>query len=129
MLSLLDLENKYPILYKDNAIVKYGGISCHSGWHKLIDDLSRDLEQWMIDNPKEEPIIVCQIKEKFGGLRFYVDGGNSESQQIIDKAEDASLTICDTCGGNGKSREINGWIHTICQDCYLKQAKEIKDSR
>ena len=58
---------------------------------------------------------IFQIKEKFGGLRFYVDG-TTELLDFIDEMEAKSLTICEKCGKPGKPRE-GGWILTLCDEC------------
>jgi len=56
---------------------------------------------------------IHQIKEKFGGLRFYCDfeWGLEES-----KLEERSLSICEECGRPGKPRG-GGWIKTLCDSC------------
>jgi len=59
---------------------------------------------------------IYQIKEKFGGLRFYVDG-TTELLDFIDEMEAKSLTICEHCGKPGKPR-YGGWVLTMCDECY-----------
>jgi hypothetical protein len=56
---------------------------------------------------------IHQIKEKFGGLRFYCDNewGLEES-----KLEERSLTICEECGAPGEIRDT-GWWKTLCDSC------------
>ena len=56
---------------------------------------------------------IHQIKEKFGGLRFYCDfeWGLDES-----KLEERSLSICEECGRPGELRTI-GWWKTLCDSC------------
>ena len=39
-------------------------------------------------------VYVCQAKEKFGGLRWYDEGGNEKTRDIIDKYEEISLHTC-----------------------------------
>ncbi len=56
---------------------------------------------------------LVQVKEKFGGLRFYADGGSSELQAQIELAEAMSYRTCETCGAPGVPRR-GGWIRTLC---------------
>ena len=65
------------------------------------------------------PLTVGQIKEKFGGLRFYVDGGLSpEHQGMVALAEALSYRICETCGAPGEPRTNIGRIRTLCDVCH-----------
>lgn len=62
---------------------------------------------------------ISQIKEKFGGLRFYCSG-TDEIFALVHVAEDASYKICQYCGTTDNvSRIDDGWIRTICTQCKL----------
>lgn len=60
----------------------------------------------------EVPVAV-QIKEKFGTLRFYVEGWDTKSQAFVEFAEYHSARICETCGAPGKTRS-GRWLKTLC---------------
>lgn len=81
------------------------------GWFKLVTDLMTDLLTLGWDGK------VSQVKEKFGGLRFYLDESNKQIEDRISKAEDDSFNTCETCGDPGKSRTKNYWIKTLCNKC------------
>ena len=72
-----DLMSKYPILFcqKNKSmqeICMFWGIECGLGWYKQIDELCSTLEELNNDYKKYKvQIQATQIKEKFGGLRFY----------------------------------------------------------
>lgn len=76
------------------------------GWHGLIDRIVAVL-------PRETSVL--QVKEKFGGLRFYVDSAPAHVLDVIDECEAESLTICEACGRPGKLRE-GGWLKTLCDE-------------
>jgi hypothetical protein len=58
---------------------------------------------------------IIQIKEKFGGLRFYCDiDGTDEFLQL--NLMEKSYTICEECGRPGEERP-GGWVKTLCDDC------------
>ena len=56
---------------------------------------------------------ILQVKEKFGGLRFYVHGTDRRTLVFIYELEKLSLTVCETCGKPGLPRP-NGWTKTLC---------------
>jgi hypothetical protein len=56
---------------------------------------------------------VAQIKEKFGGLRFYYDGGDDVINGMVRMAEAWAGHTCEECGAPGTSRD-GGWIKTLC---------------
>lgn len=82
-----------------------------AGWSDLIDEIYNKLP----DNA-----FILQIKEKFGGLRFYVDNISGEVQDFIWEVEDRSLGICEVCGKEGKPRD-GGWIKTLCDEHSLSE--------
>lgn len=92
------------------------------GWYLLIKNLIKDLISLGWD--KE----ICQVKEKFGGLRFYINEGSDEIHNRITKAEKESYEICDRCGKSGELRTDLGWISTLC-DNHHKEIKEKKQSK
>ena len=62
---------------------------------------------------------VLQVKEKFGGLRFYVNSATEEMYRLISEAESQSYEICEECGKPGTlSQKIKGgWMKTLCLEC------------
>ena len=85
------------------------------GWQSLIDILDRQLT---ILDPDYK---ILQVKEKFGGLRYYIntsdDCTNTDRMYaIIDTIESLSFRICEDCGRPGEERK-NGWIRTLCDEC------------
>lgn len=64
---------------------------------------------------KVPQVVAVQVKEKFGGLRFYVNGGDDAVDSFISFAESMSHRICEKCGKPGKSR-TGGWIYTLCDE-------------
>jgi hypothetical protein len=63
--------------------------------------------------PRVEWIRVAQIKEKFGGLRFYYDGGDAQISGMVTMAERWAGRSCETCGNLGERRS-GGWMRTLC---------------
>lgn len=57
-----------------------------------------------------------QIKEKFGGLRYYMGSETKAMTEAISEAERKSFETCEQCGAPGKLRR-GGWISTLCDIC------------
>jgi hypothetical protein len=100
------LENGY---YTDRDPIKSRGFfSVGNGWLGIIKTLIEDLIQLGWDKQ------ICQVKEKFGGLRFYINSGSDEIHKRITEAESKSHEVCEKCGEPGKSIS-GGWIFTLCE--------------
>jgi hypothetical protein len=87
---------------------------CGDGWYQLLNDLASQL---VALEPPEADVHVNQVKETFGGLRFYTRSVLSAvSQQCIEDAEAQSFTICESCGAPGTLQSREGWLRTSCLD-------------
>jgi len=127
------LCEKYPKIFKnrfsspDESCMSFG-FECGDGWFTLIDKLCFLLQgkfdvasYGKTEEEKEELQPVAeQVKEKFGGLRFYMSGGNDEMRGMIQMAESMSFVICEDCGFPGKKR-TGGWIFTKCDSCWKQR--------
>jgi len=50
------------------------GFECGDGWFDLIDVLCSTIQSYLDSNPSKQQVVVVQVKEKFGTLRFYTEG-------------------------------------------------------
>jgi hypothetical protein len=121
------LCQEFPLLYADRhadmrTTCMCWGFDVGDGWFSIILGLSRRLEELISALPEGERggYRASQVKEKFGGLRFYMTGQTDEMDTLIDAAEDASLVTCERCGQPGKPRN-SGWIRTLCEKCDLER--------
>lgn len=119
------MEEKYPKMLSG----QYGGFAVGEGWWVILDKLMGQIQhhidwshkhrQWDIDNNKENirevvpQVVIAQIKEKFGGLRFYYDGGDDYISGLVSMAESWAGSICEECGSIGTRRD-GGWVRTLC---------------
>ena len=121
------LVKAFPLLYDDRdapmqSTAMCWGFACSDGWFDIIWDLSSKLEpliQKCIDEEQDTELYpkAFQVKEKFGGLRFYMTCGSREIFDLIEEAEILSYKTCEECGKPGEERD-GGWIHTLCDDCH-----------
>jgi hypothetical protein len=96
------------------------GFECEDGWYDLIYDLCQKIEK--LD--PEGFTRAVQVKEKFGGLRFYTTSATDEILDVIETAEDKSEKTCERCGKNGKNRTYGTWLKTLCTKCHNKYVVE-----
>lgn len=64
---------------------------------------------------KVEQVVVEQVKEKFGTLRFYYSGGDEAIDGMVRMAESMSSVMCEECGKPGE-QTTGGWIRTLCEE-------------
>jgi len=114
------LWNDFPTLYKGKdkpiteSLIPFG-FECGDGWFNLIYELSEKITKL---DPNCEAV---QVKEKFGGLRFYTNGNIDEVDSLIDEYEETSYHTCEECGDTTTAKERGGyWIRTLCDKCFEK---------
>lgn len=89
-----------------------------NGWEKTTytEEHLAKKEAAIVEEMNALPIAV-QVKEKFGGLRFYVHGANDEQYAIISSMEHMSQYVCEECGTmKGSMLYSMGWYKTLCPD-------------
>jgi hypothetical protein len=59
-------------------------------------------------------VVAVQVKEKFGTLRFYYNGGDDYISGLMHMAESMSSVTCDECGAPGNTGNSGGWIAVRC---------------
>ena len=106
------LKERHPSLFEGIHF------ECGDGWFNLLDVLAKGIDQ-------RAPGVcrAVQVKEKFGGLRFYFSTYEDIDQRAADAihgmvwmAESLSYHTCEECGVPG-SRRPAGWIRTLCDTC------------
>lgn len=108
-----------------NNLMSFGW-ECDKGWYPIIQELIDRLNN-LKSSSRLEDIYVLQIKEKFGTLRFYVSGGNDDSDSLITYYEGLSEHVCEKCGEfyTSRLRVKNHWYKTLCDKCAKELGYEI----
>jgi len=151
-----DLCKDFPVLYKDRNAPKQEtcmcwGFSCGDGWHGIIRELSAAITHATSPhvsggNMKAASggyyecgfnVVVGQVKEKFGTLRFYYHSEPKEGvlpeaideryaaemaeriYGLVEMAERMSSITCEVCGNPG-TLGGRGWMSTLCEPCRAK---------
>lgn len=128
-MTIEELINKYPKIFKD-----YEGnpgqcnwLDLPKGWIPVVDKLCGAIQDY-VDNTswysggekhKPEQVTCVQMKEKFGGLRFYTNGHNDVIEGMIKMAEYLCDNTCDECGSEEDLGITAGWISVKCRTCII----------
>src|SRR5882672_8393132 len=130
-------------------------VHCGRGWLQVVLKLMKDIDAVWRDFPVDVAPERCwcpvEVKEKFGGLRFYpqvlvsarktdteerIADVNKRAQKMSDlirAAEEECAKLCEDCGNESTGpRWVNNWVRTVCQGCYdlwlaedVEQLKEV----
>lgn len=108
------------------------GFECGDGWYTIIAETMRLIqshtdftnhrrELLLKENKYNQEIpervaqtVFTQVKEKFGTLRIYYEGGDGYIKGVIRMAEAMSAHTCETCGAPGETGG-EGWVRTLCE--------------
>lgn len=102
-------------------VIDAGFFELHEGWYELLKNLIGELIVAGWDKK------VVQVKEKFGGLRFYIPSSDVVGDEVVEikipqlirniirKYEELSYHTCEKCGKDGVLRK-GKWIRTLCDE-------------
>jgi hypothetical protein len=136
---------KYPDIFRERNLPMSQTCMCWSfcinkGWYYILDNLCEKLES--ISRLTGIKTYFIQIKEKFGGARFYhssdiIDCKMSPSDKefwyeiiddLISTTEESCSYICAECGGyREKMITIGSWVYDICEPCFRKLKPDCKE--
>ncbi len=159
------LGKNYPFMRKQSFLAEqrkngyisdlYGafGCECYDGWYGVIDEMCSKITDVYAEEEIEPDIVIDQIKEKYGTLRFYYhfegrDKGiaaidilgkgslrmkakehrpiDKKIFDIVDWGEKQSGHICELCSSPGVLRN-DDWLMVRCDDCWKKYLKKNKN--
>ena len=113
----LELQDKlckeFPILFPGTQYFE-----CGDGWYNLIWELCYKLTEEITNSwpvVMYPSIYVVQVKEKFGRLRFYLSVTDDDLEKIIRDYERYSSRTCEVCGKPAVTKNVNGWLKTMCR--------------
>lgn len=128
---------KYPKIFRNRRgdpkqTLMCFGFEHDDGWYDIIDTLCNTIQHhldWKRESDEFKSLsdeewdeshqtVAVQVKEKWGGLRFYVNSSDNYIDGAIALAESLSLRTCEQCGAPGKPRG-GGWVRTLC-DSHVK---------
>lgn len=136
-MSLINFD-KYPylrvigdeVVQPDETIADWIPPGWEPAFYELCDEINTLLKEYQLS---PDCVTVCQIKEKFGELRFYttlnltdVDSRDLR-KEIASKFSDLELKamaktskICHNCGAPAQYRST-GWVLPCCPQCAAEE--------
>lgn len=153
----MELQNalcaKYPSIFREiggepSQTCMAFGIECGNGWHDLIDLLCDSISHQVETTNQYYPqtkfaVVAAQVKEKYGGLRFYVDyvydhEADANSMRIINQRIDTitgmihmvermSVRTCETCGGKCEVDRESPFPRAECYACDVLRRQAADD--
>lgn len=120
--------------YPKSSLMVFG-FECGDGWFHLIEELLLAAKQ-RVEAGGWGSFRVVQVKEKFGGLRFYYEGGDEHFAGMVEMAERLSFRICEACGAwatetriarDPETGEPRGyWVATLCAEHHRMRDSGLK---
>lgn len=141
-------ELKFPYYFSTepgwDTLLEYILASCQ----KRLEYLKRLLKKYNLD-PSLAEVNIGQVKEKFGGLRFYASINyhndlDNEDEEVrlrfqkdfeevqntfyimISVIESMSYCICEYCGTTQNVTVEGSWVKTLCKDCRHKKENHLE---
>ncbi len=100
----MDSTKKHPELYE-----RCYDFSPPPGWVDIVDRLSDKLA-------KDPAVRIVQVKEKYAGLRVYLEDVDQRADDLVRAAEAQAAEVCQECGyGPVKVVSRGGWLRRLCQ--------------
>lgn len=123
------LFERYPAIFIEKNLSRYEsamyqGIECGDGWFTLIDTLCRRLQK-ETDQSETPQIVVTQIKEKLGRLRFRTRTASERQRAMIELAEALSECTCEICGAPANLEYVDFQRGIQCNRCIAKSTQQL----
>lgn len=87
------------------------------GWQPIV----REMHAKVLEIDPD--LKVVQIKEKFGGLRYYYHSEHPYQSDVsnaitdlVARAEQKCEETCEFCGEPGENKAPHGWFKTLCEE-------------
>jgi hypothetical protein len=103
-------------------------ISCSRGWYPLLVELDEQLRA-LLPN-----YVIHQVKEKYGGLRYYWEPGGEVgddpeqrvelAKKLVASAEKRAGVTCELCGEVSRLHRTPApwpWYKTLCPGCAARE--------
>jgi hypothetical protein len=129
------IKRLYPKFLSPRVSLEYP-----EGWNKIVDSLFESVSDYYYTHIENEhffhsPPLFCQLKEKFGTGRFYIDALDEKPEiveglyNIISLHEERCASTCEMCGYNDASLKIKGMLlstrcsaHSLAADGWSSAA-------
>lgn len=116
------LFEAFPAIFAEKDLSEqescmHWGITCGDGWFDLVWGLCADLQSAADCGIIEQPV-AAQVKEKLGGLRFYLNHHDNFANTLVSESEEIAWETCENCGSTDDIRTTKGYISRLCPPCF-----------
>lgn len=115
------LNRKIKKAIETNSIEPIININQGNWWVDRCEEILAEKKYEKVPE-KVNHVVATQVKEKFGTLRFYYEGGDDYVRGLVSMAESMSAVTCEVCGDAGRLRG-RGWLYTACDEHTKEQDK------
>ena len=116
-----ELIERYPKIFNKNFYFE-----CNQGWKEILDNACGLIQNHCDNlearnNNQANQVKAVQIKEKFGGLRFYTNMVDDYIRGVINMAEFMSYSTCEICGDKAfeftleEKEQRSTWEPILCE--------------
>ena len=112
-----------------------------AGWGDVIYNGLVKLDHLLQEHNAKDRIVIEQVKEKWGSLRFYsiflprekeisdeeyaVElAWQDEFYRTVNEMENETMRVCYNCGTRDNIQCYGGWVHFACPACEKKRIEE-----
>ncbi len=112
-----EMYDKYPKTLKGLSYFEI-----NEGWKGLVEEITSKIETINNKYSPSSYVRAAQVKQKFGGLRYYISIEDVEEQDVryvydmIAEAEKRSFTICEYCGSPANTSRDRPYVETLCDE-------------
>jgi len=112
-----EMYDKYPKTLKGLSYFEI-----NEGWKGLVEEITSKIETINNKYSPSSYVRAAQVKQKFGGLRYYISIEDVEEQDVryvydmIAEAEKRSFTICEYCGSPANTSRDRFYGATLCDE-------------
>lgn len=119
-----ELLEKYKHMISTNPRdpINMFGIEHGDGWRKILVSMFVTIDHLQKEH-RAPAIQIVQIKEKFGTLNVYYDGGDHNVAEQVTSACHASYYTCELCGSTENVGRTTGWITVCCEKCWKTEER------
>lgn len=103
----MDLDEQIKRLEKKIAPGYWSSIDVGPGWYQIVLDCDQEL------TTVDPHYTLYQVKEKFGGLRYYCASRHPSVPAIVKWYEARASETCEVTGRPGVLMSCGGWLQTL----------------
>lgn len=96
-------------------------------WVECIGPGWANIVRPVVERAVAKGVPIAQVKEKFGGLRIYLDVRDKELEEMISEAEFEADVTCEICGTKENvSTRGKYWVKTLCEQHHKEREERYR---